>query len=168
MQSVDELRAFLQRGNPGAGMPAFGELPATDLTTLANYLKSLNEGMSVPKAADSPAKIHWRPPQPGDWITYNGDYFANRYSRLQQITAANVGALKLKWIYPTAHFGLETTPLASDGVLYFTGPNQVIAVDALTGSDLWNYSRAMTPGMNGDAKLGTNRGVALWTRKCFS
>jgi glucose dehydrogenase len=78
-----------------------------------------------------------------------------------------VGNLKLKWIYPTGHFGLETTPLALDGVLYFTGPNQVIAANALTGEELWKYERPATPGMGGDAKLGTNRGVAILDDKVF-
>ncbi len=164
-QSNGQLRDFLERGNPGAGMPAFADLSAEDLRSLASYLKSLS-----PKPAPPPPpspKITWGAPQPGDWLTYDGNYSANRYSELKQITTSNVPALKLKWIYPTAYFGLETTPLASDGVLYFTGPNQVIAVDALTGADLWKYSRAMTPGMQGDAKLGTNRGVAILDEKVF-
>jgi cytochrome c553 len=32
-QPVEQLRAYLERGNPGAGMPAFAELPADDLMT---------------------------------------------------------------------------------------------------------------------------------------
>ena len=59
------------------------------------------------------------------------------------------------------HFGLEVTPLAADGVLYVTGPNQVVALDAETGRALWTYSRPPTPGLVGDSQLGTNRGVAL-------
>jgi len=164
-QSNGQLRDFLQRGNPGAGMPAFGDLSTEDLRLLASYLKSLN-----PKPAPTPTpspKISWHAPQPGDWLTYNGNYSANRYSELKQITTSNVSALKLKWIYPTAYYGLETTPLASDGVLYFTAPNQVIAVDALTGTELWKYARAVTPGLKGDAKLGTNRGVAILDEKVF-
>jgi hypothetical protein len=35
----------------------------------------------------------------------------------------------------------QGAPLAADGVLYVTGPNQVYALDALTGEALWNYSR---------------------------
>ena len=70
-------------------------------------------------------------------------------------------SLKLKWVFPISYFGLETTPLAADGVLYVTGPNQVFALDALTGSALWHYSRPASAGMVGDARLGTNRGVAI-------
>jgi PQQ-dependent dehydrogenase (methanol/ethanol family) len=52
-------------------------------------------------------------------------------------------------------------------VIYVTGPNQVTALDALTGELLWHYSRPATPGLTGDAKLGTNRGVALLRDKVF-
>lgn len=41
-QSVEQLRAYLQRGNPGAGMPAFADLPADDLLALARYLRRIN------------------------------------------------------------------------------------------------------------------------------
>ena len=29
-QSAEQLRAYLERGNPGAGMPSFADLPADD------------------------------------------------------------------------------------------------------------------------------------------
>lgn len=168
-QSVDQLRAYLERGNAGAGMPSFSDLPPAELLTLARYLRRINvETIVGPVTPSAPArKIAIRPPQPGDWLTYNGDDSGNRYSPLKQITAANVSSLKLKWVFPMAHFGLEVTPLAADGVLYVTGPNQVFALDALTGSSLWEYSRPQSPGLLGDARLGTNRGVALLRDKVF-
>src|SRR5205085_2544709 len=90
-----------------------------------------------------------------------------RYSPLKQINTANVASLKLKWVYPISYFGLETTPLAADGVLYVTGPSQVFALDAVTGNALWQYSRPPTASLMGDAKLGTNRGVAIRGDKVF-
>src|SRR5215510_5544361 len=36
-QSSEQLRDFVQRGNPGAGMPAFPDVPADDLRTLVGY-----------------------------------------------------------------------------------------------------------------------------------
>ena len=47
--------------------------------------------------------------------------------------------LRLQWVFPLQYFGLETTPLAADGVLYVTGQNQVFALDARTGRLLWQY-----------------------------
>jgi PQQ-dependent dehydrogenase (methanol/ethanol family) len=157
------LRAYLERGNPGAGMPPFAELPAADLLALARYLRRINAETIIPAppAAEPGRATAWAAPRPGDWRTYNGNDSANRYSPLAQITPDNVATMKLKWVFPIQHFGLETTPLAADGMLYVTGPNQVIALDVLTGTALWTYSRPPTPGLVDDAQLGTNRGVAL-------
>lgn len=168
-QSADQLSAFIERGNIAAGMPSFADLSAEDRMSLARYLRVLNMGTIAgpAKSSDAAPKLSWKPPQPGDWLTYNGDDSANRYSPLKQIDTSNVSSLKLKWIFPIQYFGLETTPLAADGVLYVTGPNQVFALDALTGTSLWHYSRASSNGMVGDAKLGTNRGVAILDGKVF-
>jgi len=168
-QSVDQLSAYLAHGNPGAGMPSFGDLPRADLVLLATYLRRLNnDTIVVPvTAAASARKISWGAPQPGDWLTYNGHDSANRYSSLQQIRVSNVSSLKLKWVFPISYFGLETTPIAADGVLYVTGPNQVFALDAFTGSPIWHYSRSPSLGMVGDARLGTNRGVAILGDKVY-
>jgi PQQ-dependent dehydrogenase (methanol/ethanol family) len=168
-QSPQELSAYLEHGNIAAGMPSFSDLSADDRTALARYLRRLNvETILAPASPIEPTrKITWGTPQPGDWVTYNGNLSANRYSPLKQISAANVSSLKLKWVFPIQYFGLETTPLAADGVVYVTGPNQVFAIDALTGEALWHYSRPASLGMVGDSKLGTNRGVAILRDKVF-
>ena len=168
-QSADQLTGFLERGNIAAGMPSFSDLAAGDRAALVRYLRLLNvETITEPVNASEPTrKISWGAPQPGDWLTYNGNDSANRYSPLKQINTANVASLKLKWVFPIQYFGLETTPLTAGGVLYVTGPNQVFAIDALTGSALWHYSRPASAGMAGDARLGTNRGVAILRDKVF-
>ena len=123
-------------------------------------------------------------PVAGDWPSYNGSLDANRYSPLNQITAANVKQLELKWIFTVPlwknilpdtayfhenmkYFGLEVTPLVVDGIMYITGPNSAFALDARTGRKVWDYSRPRTPGLVGDASLGTNRGLAILGDKVF-
>jgi PQQ-dependent dehydrogenase (methanol/ethanol family) len=167
-QSAEQLRAYIAAGNPAAGMPAFADLPPAELAALAQYLRRINnDTILMPVTVDANRKFNWGAPQPGDWRTYNGDPSGNRYSPLKQITISNVSSLKLKWVFPLPYFGLEVTPLAADGVLYVTGPNQVFALDAGTGEPLWQYSRPASPGLVGDSKLGTNRGVALLRDKVF-
>jgi PQQ-dependent dehydrogenase (methanol/ethanol family) len=168
-QTPEQLSAFLEQGNIAGGMPSFADLSAADRAALAKYLRRLNEGIIVRPAIPSQPtrKITWGPPKPGDWLTYNGNDSANRYSPLEEINTANVASLQLKWVFPIQDFGLETTPLEGDGILYVTGPNQVFAIDALTGSTIWQYSRPVSAGMVGDAKLGTNRGVAILRDKVF-
>ncbi len=168
-KSVDQLAAYLQRGNPAAGMPAFNDVALDERTVLARYLRRINNETIVgPVTVLEPAsRITWSAPREGDWPTYNGNDSGNRYSRLKEINRSNVAHLGVKWIFPMASFGLEMTPIAADGILYVTGPNQVYALDALTGSPRWHFSRPATPGIVDDAKLGTNRGVAILGDKVF-
>ena len=165
-QTEEQLRALIKGGFPDSGMPPF-DLPPGDLASVATFVRGLNSA-TRPAQTNVPVKrVKWRRPQPGDWLTYNGELSANRYSHLAQINTANVATLRLKWIFPISHFGLEVTPLKADGVMYVTGPNQVFAIDALTGAELWKYWRPRTPDLVGDAPLGTNRGVAIREDKVF-
>jgi alcohol dehydrogenase (cytochrome c) len=99
---------------------------------------------------------------PGEWPMYNGDPGGNRHSMLRQITPANVSQVRLKWLFPVENSrNLKTTPVVVDGVMYVTAPNEVYALDARSGRQIWHYSRPRTPGVIGDAGAGVNRGVAL-------
>src|SRR5260370_15215782 len=144
-----------------------------ELRGLTAYLCKLTGGGEGVGAAARPADAsaidftRIRNPRPGDWLTYNGTLNGNRYSELDQINTSNVDKLGLKWIFPIDHFGLEVTPVVADGIMYITGPNQALALDALTGRVIWKYSRPRTAGLIGDASLGTNRGVAILGDKVF-
>src|SRR4030095_1396128 len=121
-------------------MPRFADLPEGDRAALARYLLRLNvDTILKPPVAASTRPAWWAAPQPGDWRTYNGADSGNRYSPLKEITRANVSGLKLRWVFPLQYFGLETTPLAADGVMYVTGPSQVLALDAEWGALHWHY-----------------------------
>src|SRR5690349_9021896 len=98
-QSAEQLRAYLERGNPGAGMPAFSDVPADDLLALARYLRRINVETILPPPPGPARTAAWGPPRPGDWRTYNGNDSGNRYSPLTQITRANVASLKVKWVF---------------------------------------------------------------------
>ena len=74
------------------------------------------------------------------WPTYNGDYSGRRYSTLSKINAANVKHLSVAWIYDLTGGGaLKATPVQVNGVLYFSTPDHVYAVEARTGRELWHY-----------------------------
>ncbi len=164
-QSVEQLAGIVQRGFPASGMPAF-DLAAGDLEAVARYLRSLSTGAQA-GAMPAGGRVSWGDPRPGDWLTYNGKLTANRYSELKQIDTANVRRLQLRWVFPIPYFGLEVTPLEADGVMYATGPNQVFAIDARTGNEIWKYAQPQTKGLDGDAAMGTNRGVAIRDDKVF-
>jgi len=99
---------------------------------------------------------------PGDWPTYNGNPDGNRHSALSQITPANIAQTRVKWTFPVPGArNLRTTPVVVDGIMYVTAPNEVYALDARSGREIWHYRRPRTPGVIGDAGAGVNRGVAV-------
>jgi alcohol dehydrogenase (cytochrome c) len=78
-------------------------------------------------------------PPPDTWPTYNGDYSGQRYSALKQINASNIGSLTLAWAFQAHAAAIKSTPLLVNGILYFTVPDHVWAVDARTGRQIWHY-----------------------------
>ena len=97
-----------------------------------------------------------------NWLTYIGDYFAQRHSPLKQIDTNNVSHLVPKWVRHFDSTGdLETVPLVYDGVMYATNSNEVYALDAVTGRKVWHY-RAL-----GAQRRAANRGVAMSGERVF-
>ena len=88
----------------------------------------------------------------------------NRYSALDQINATNVRDLTRSGSTRLRDFNLESHAARDGRRDYVTGPNQVSALDARSGRELWRFSRPRTPGLQGDAARGLNRGVALLGR----
>ena len=77
------------------------------------------------------------PEEPGNWLTYSGNYFSDRHSRLDRITPANVGDLERQWVYQSSAFGpsWEATPLVVDGIMYVTQrPNDVVRAGRADGA----------------------------------
>ena len=50
-QTLDQLRAYIQHGNPAAGMPSFADLPPAELQDLARYLARMNNDTILPPPA---------------------------------------------------------------------------------------------------------------------
>jgi len=109
-------------------------------------------------------------PKPGEWPTYNGRLDANRHSPLDQINTSNVSTLVLKWTHEMGGTrALQMTPLVVDGVMYVAAVNEVRALDARTGQQIWQFSRPQTPGLvpTGDPASGINRSIAVLGQRLF-
>ncbi|HKW31442.1 MAG TPA: acido-empty-quinoprotein group A [Candidatus Acidoferrum sp.] len=112
--------------------------PKTRIATLVLFLASgLTASFAAAQGLDPAALLH---PATNTWPTYNGDYSGRRFSTLDQINASNISSLTLAWIY-SAHQELKSTPLEVNGILYFTSPDNVWAVDARYGREIWRYYR---------------------------
>jgi alcohol dehydrogenase (cytochrome c) len=81
-------------------------------------------------------------PARDSWPLYHGDYSGRRHVHLTQITPQNVENLTLAWAFQTHQSAeIKSSPLVVDGILYFTVPDNVWAVDARSGQVIWHYNR---------------------------
>jgi len=105
-----------------------------------------------------------------DWLSVGNDRGCMRYSTLDQIHRGNVTELEVAWTYHTGELErggktIECTPLVIDGVMYITTAYlRVIALDAATGVELWEFDPfAEGPAETPLASGGVNRGLAYWS-----
>ena len=108
--------------------------------------------------------------RPGDWLSHGRTYGEQRFSPLTRINDQNVRQLGLTWFLDfNTRRGLEATPLVLNGVLYTTGPwNIVYALDGKTGAEIWHYDPRVPHEKLRYACCGvSNRGVALWQDKVY-
>ena len=99
-------------------------------------------------------------PLADSWPTFAGDYTSRRYSALKAINKSNVKNLALAWVSiratgprggvpPTIIGGVGTREftggtmkgaiLQVNGILYVTAPDNVWALDARDGREIWHY-----------------------------
>lgn len=170
----------IRYGVPGTGMPPH-PLTRLQLWELVAYVRSLRLPVTAKRlapdmvaklaAVDVPyAELAQTAAAGNDWLTYGGAYSGDRFSTLTAINTRNVSGLALRWLYPftSDQWKIECSPLESNGILYVTGPaGQVLALDALTGRQLWEHDHPFKLIGGGEGPLGQNRGVALLGKRVF-
>src|SRR6476469_4033105 len=113
-------------------------------------------------------------PPTDTWPTYNGDYTGQRHRILSEINSSNVKNLALAWTQ-RMDFGsvsyaqqasegrrIKETPLLVNGALYFSITDNVWAVDARSGREIWHY---VWP--NNKAIHVANRGLGMYGNWLF-
>ena len=106
-------------------------------------------------------------PPDGEWPLIRRTYDGWGYSPLTQITTDNVKRLRTAWVFSTTmENGHEAPPIVVNGVMFVSTPgNQVLAIDAKTGTHLWRYRRPLpTPVI---LLHPTSRGVAVYDDKVY-
>jgi alcohol dehydrogenase (cytochrome c) len=100
--------------------------------------------------------------EPQNWLTYSGNMMSQRYSPLAQITPQNVKNLEQKWVFQARSLEkFEATPLVVDGIMYTVqAPNDIVALDPVTGRVFWTYSYSPSPASRPCCGR-VNRGVAV-------
>ena len=129
-------------------------------TTFGGGVASANDELM--KMSDSPK----------GWVMATGNYANQRYSKLNQITAANVGKLQVAWTFSTGVLrGHEGGPLIIGDTMYVHAPfpNTVYALDlAHDNKILWKYEPKQDPNVIPVMCCDTvNRGLAYGDGKVF-
>ena len=111
-----------------------------------------------------------------EWPYVGSEQAHTKYSAAEEITTANVGELEIVWQWepnetPLAEYGtqpgaFQATPIMIDNVLYLsTMYMRVVALDAETGKELWNFDPKAYEGVpKGVPPTGfKHRGIAYWS-----
>jgi alcohol dehydrogenase (cytochrome c) len=100
----------------------------------------------------------------GDVTTYGMGYGQQRFSKLTQINRTNVKKLAPIWsLSLESNQPQSQQPLLIDGVLYLPTVNATLAVDALTGKQLWKTPLELPEDVYSVVCCGNhNRGVAAF------
>lgn len=125
-------------------------------------------GVGAMVSAASPAPIG----SGAEWHGVNGDSNETGFSRLKQVTPANVARLGLAWTLDLpGEATLQAAPVVVDGTLYFTGSlGKVYAVDGTSGKIRWTFDPKIWE--HNPTKMnfafGANRGVAYDNGRIFA
>ena len=104
---------------------------------------------------------------PDDVLVYGMGYSGQRFSPLTKINKSNVKKLVPMWAYSIAdNRGAEAFPVIKDGVIYTTAHNATVAVDAMTGRQIWRTNHEYPPETLRVVCCGiVNRGAAMYEGK---
>src|ERR1700759_1830293 len=126
----------------------------------------------VAGAANANDALNQMSQDPKGWVMQQGDDANTRYSKLNQITAANVKKLQVAWTFSTGVLrGHEGGPLVIGDMMYVHTPfpNMVYALDLSDENKIvWKYEPKQDPNVIPVMCCDTvNRGVAYGDGKIF-
>jgi PQQ-dependent dehydrogenase (methanol/ethanol family) len=131
----------------------------------------LGLALTLPGVAAANTDLEKLIADPNNWAMQAGDMYNQRYSKLAQINAQNVGKMQVAWMFSTGVLrGHEGSPLVVNGTMYIHTPfpNKVFAVDLDTQKIKWRYEPkqdvAVIPQMCCDTVY---RGLAYAENKIF-
>ena len=106
---------------------------------------------------------------PGDILTYGMGYSQQRYSPLTHINRDNVKRLVPAWSYSMAdNRGQQAQPLVKDGVMYLTDHEKTVALDPISGKEIWKSMIEYPPETTRVVCCGiVNRGAAIFEGRLF-
>jgi quinate dehydrogenase (quinone) len=84
------------------------------------------------------------------WSSYLGAADSAQFSALTQIDTTNVSRLRLAWTFPAGTRTFMFGPLAADGLVFvLAGANDLVALEAATGRQVWSRPNPGAVGTRG-------------------
>ena len=167
-----QFLATVKWGRPGTLMRAV-PISATQIWQIDAFLRqtALDAAVGRKYSVDTIAPLQPVTPQmlsagaqSGNWLSYDGDLAGTRHSPLGEITKGNVHDLQLAWVaqLPSDGSDEESSPLVVGPWMFVTEPPEgVTALDARSGTVLWQFHRALPP-VTAACCGEPNRGVAVF------
>jgi PQQ-dependent dehydrogenase (methanol/ethanol family) len=144
---------------------------ATALIGVAGLLAGCAEEAKPTTQATAPKAVSLDGASDGNWTTYHGSWRSYHFSALDQINSSNVQKLDVAWTHDPGRDtrGLQSMPLAQDGVLYYSGSySRLFALDGATGKVIWSYFPKLDEALiKRQTHSPYNRGVALGAGKVY-
>lgn len=127
---------------------------------------ALGIALVVPVIITSQSGSGTPPPASSEWGTVGGAANNARHSPLNQITIENVSKLGAAWASQKFEPGVSSRamPVVKDGLIFFTAPPSIYAVNAKTGAVTWRFQTGGGRGQGaGPGGLGSpaREGVAV-------
>jgi alcohol dehydrogenase (cytochrome c) len=119
--------------------------------------------------AQSAADLKNAAATPDRVLTYGMTYSQQRFSPLAQINRQTVNRLVPAWAYSLdSSNGEESQALVLDGVMFITSHDKTVALDAVTGRQIWKTMAEYPPETTRVVCCGiVNRGGALYNGKFY-
>lgn len=120
-------------------------------------------GGGAASQAQTLADLHNDHATPENVLTYGMGYSNQRYSPLKKIDKSNVSKLVPVWNYSLNNAqAQESQPIVYEGVMYVTTHTSTVAIDALTGRQVWKQELEFPSDIGKYHCCGQiNRGVAI-------
>jgi quinoprotein glucose dehydrogenase len=84
------------------------------------------------------------------WAGYLGGADSSQFSALDQINVSNVSRLQVAWSFPAGRRTFMFGPLVADGLVFvLAGANDLVALDAATGKQVWSRPHTGAVGTRG-------------------
>lgn len=107
-----------------------------------------------------------RSPPDESWLNWRRTQDGQAYSPLAQIDRKSVRGLRLAWAMTMREGSNQATPLVHEGVMFLAHPGNVVqAIDAATGSLIWEYAYPHPP--ESRTLGGPTRNIAIYKDRIF-